>query len=683
MMPGLREWVFSAKTFASAMIALYIAFRMDLDRPCWAMMTVYVVAQPLTGAMRSKSLYRFAGTAIGAVVAIALVPNLVAAPFLLTAALALFVGLCIYFALLDRTPRSYLFLLAGFTAAIIGLPSVDAPQSVFATAIARLEETTLAIGCTTVIGAIVFPRPLGPALLSRIDAWFGSARSGCIAVLSGRPDDEAFGIVRRSLAADAVEIRMLTTHLAFDTSNLQAATQPIGLLERRILLLFPVLSAIGDYLAALRTAGGISPGVQALTDRLAAWVSAADSAPQQEAAQLHAEIEQAEPPIGPNSGWDAIVLTALLVRLRDLTDIVHDARALRRQVENGDPQLPQLALPHGVALGAARYRDHGMALLSGLSAALTVGVICAFWIASAWPAGGVAAMMAAVGCSFFAAQDDPAPMILQFLRLILIALTICAAYLFVVLPMVDTYAMMMLVFAPTFLVLGVMIAVPATNFTGMAIAANVAGLLSLADVYNADFTTFANNSLATVVGMGTAATFTRIVRSVGAVWSARRLLRANRRDLARVAASQGAFDQPTLTALIIDRLCELAPRLAASDAHADKAVADALIDLRIGLNVLNLQRDSAALPAGARVTIARTLEGVAGHFRHRASRRADDTLRADIDRAIVAVTSVSGARTRNLLLELVGIRHNLFPNAPPYQPHPDMVHVALPAGAPA
>jgi uncharacterized membrane protein YccC len=208
-------------------------------------------------------------------------------------------------------------------------------------------------------------------------------------------------------------------------------------------------------------------------------------------------------------------------------------------------------------------------------------------------------------------------------------------------------------------------------------------LLSLADVYNADFTTFANNSLATVVGMGTAATFTRIVRSVGAVWSARRLLRANRRDLARVAASQGAFDQPTLTALIIDRLCELAPRLAASDAHADKAVADALTDLRVGLNVLNLQRDSAALPADARVTIARTLEGVAGHFRHRPSQRADDALRADIDRAIVAVTSVSGARTRNLLLELVGIRHNLFPNAPPYQPHSDRVHAALPAGAPA
>ena len=44
------------------------------------MMTVYIVAQPLTGAMRSKSVYRFAGTLLGAVAAIALVPNLVDGP---------------------------------------------------------------------------------------------------------------------------------------------------------------------------------------------------------------------------------------------------------------------------------------------------------------------------------------------------------------------------------------------------------------------------------------------------------------------------------------------------------------------------------------------------------------------------------------------------------------------------
>ena len=31
--PGINEWLFSFKTFAAAMLALYIAFAIGLDRP--------------------------------------------------------------------------------------------------------------------------------------------------------------------------------------------------------------------------------------------------------------------------------------------------------------------------------------------------------------------------------------------------------------------------------------------------------------------------------------------------------------------------------------------------------------------------------------------------------------------------------------------------------------------------
>jgi uncharacterized membrane protein YccC len=307
---------------------------------------------------------------------------------------------------------------------------------------------------------------------------------------------------------------------------------------------------------------------------------------------------------------------------------------------------------------------------------LTIGVVCAFWIGAAWPAGDVAAMMAAVGCSFFAAQDDPAPAILQFLYLTLAAVAIAAVYLFVVLPVVVGFDMLTLVFAPTFLVLGALIAMPATNFSGMVIAVNVASLLSISDVYNANFAAYANNALATVVGMAAAATFTRIVRSVGAEWSARRLMRANRREIARVASHQGTLDQSTLTALMLDRLCELVPRLAASVPHADRAAAAALLDLRTGLNVVHLRRDSADLPVEVHAAIGRALDGIAGYFRTRAPRPPDGALRGDIDRAIVAVTVASGPRTGDLLLELVGIRHNMFPDAPPYQPVPQSARAA-------
>ncbi|MEJ2794497.1 FUSC family protein, partial [Iodobacter sp. LRB] len=108
-LPSFGEISFSLKSFAAAMLALYIAFSMDLPRPFWAMLTAYIVAHPFSGAVRSKAIYRVIGTVLGSVVTLLLVPNLVNAPELLLLALALWISLCIYLSLLDRTPRSYTF----------------------------------------------------------------------------------------------------------------------------------------------------------------------------------------------------------------------------------------------------------------------------------------------------------------------------------------------------------------------------------------------------------------------------------------------------------------------------------------------------------------------------------------------------------------------------------------------
>ncbi|MGO4705562.1 FUSC family protein [Microvirga sp. 2MCAF38] len=47
--PSWREVVFSIKTFGAAMLALYIAFRLNLTQPSWAMLTALIVSQPIAG----------------------------------------------------------------------------------------------------------------------------------------------------------------------------------------------------------------------------------------------------------------------------------------------------------------------------------------------------------------------------------------------------------------------------------------------------------------------------------------------------------------------------------------------------------------------------------------------------------------------------------------------------------
>ena len=107
-LPGWRDWAFALKTYAAAMLALYLALWIDLPRPYWALGTVYITSQVLSGATRAKAVYRVCGTVLGAAVSVVLVPNLVNAPILLSLAVALWVALCLYVSLLDRTPASYL-----------------------------------------------------------------------------------------------------------------------------------------------------------------------------------------------------------------------------------------------------------------------------------------------------------------------------------------------------------------------------------------------------------------------------------------------------------------------------------------------------------------------------------------------------------------------------------------------
>src|SRR5262249_7092828 len=134
----LRKLTFAIANTAAVLTALYIAFARDLERPYWAMFTVFIVANPISGAVRSKAVYRLLRTLAGAAISLLLIPPLVQSPMLLCLATALWVGVCLYLALLDRTPRSYAFLLAGYTATIVGLAVVNQPETIFDTCVSRV-----------------------------------------------------------------------------------------------------------------------------------------------------------------------------------------------------------------------------------------------------------------------------------------------------------------------------------------------------------------------------------------------------------------------------------------------------------------------------------------------------------------------------------------------------------------
>jgi uncharacterized membrane protein YccC len=674
-LPTASEALFSVKSFTAAMLALYLAMRIGLPRPFWAMLTAYVVAQPLTGSVRSKAAYRVGGTILGSAASVFLVPLLANSPELLTLALALWVAVCLYVSLLDRTPRSYLFMLAGYTVGLIGFPAVTNPASVFDVAVARVEEIILGIVCATLVHSLVLPQSVGPVLLARLDHAIDDARRWMRDAL-GRGNEAQVTEDRRKLAGDITELRLMATHLPFDTSHLRWTSRAIRALQDRLAQMVPLLSAVEDRLHALQQIdpASLSPQWRALLDDIADWGRGGAGDPSEWAAQLRNAIDDLTPAIGRDASWSEILKVNLAARLRALVNAGEDCYKLRRRIDVAlHRALPAEVREPGGTSPWVLHRDYRLALMSAIAAVAGIAITCAFWIATAWPVGWAAAMMAAVFCSFFAAQDDPVPGIKLFLNYTLLSIPVSAVYLLAILPAIHSFPMLVTASAPVFLLLGVYVARPTTTLRAMAVLFGVAGTLSLQDTGTADLVSFINIMLAQIAGIGAAALTTKLMRSVDAEWAVRRVLRAVWTELARLAETGRAPPIANVSARMLDRIALLTPRLAMAGEQQDLVAVDALSDLRVGLNMAQLLHIRSRLEADG-VSLQPLLQDLSAYFRNRPLPPAsaapmllnhtDDTLRA-----VCAMPPTP--EKRGAIAALAGIRRDLFPNAPPYQPRSD------------
>jgi len=663
------DLVFALKTFAASMLALVIALAMDLPRPYWAMATVYITSQPLAGATSSKAFFRVMGTLVGATMTVVLLPNLIDAPELLCLAIALWVGLCLYLSLLDGTPRSYVFMLAGYTVALIGFPSVSEPGAIFDTAVARVEEISLGIICASLVSTIVFPRSVAPAVAHRVDSWLSDARRLSEVVLLREGSGETRRGKRLKLATDIVEIDTLSTHLAYDRLTDRNAVTGLSEIRLRMLTLLPVIASLEDRLAALgEEALRRQPELKRLLEDLAQWI-ASDVSERRPAERIRAAISEQQAVLDGGADWERIITTSLLSRLRELVDLSRDCRVLTEAIaESRNVSTLELAFHSEAGAAPVRHRDRGLALWSAAGAVVAILICCAFWIGTGWPDGASAPMMAAVACSFFAAQDEPARFIRSFGRWSLVAIVVVAVYLFAVVPAISHLEVLVVALAPTFLLYGFLIGRPATAGTGMALAANTATLLAIQSTYSADFASYANSAVAFFIGVVIAEIVTRIARGVGAEWVANRLVLSNWKALAVAAERRGQRDRAEFAGLMLHRLGLLVQRIAYLS-ESDRRDTDSLAQLRIGINIIDLRRARYGLAASTIAVIDDMLDRLAVACRSYAGDGMPAELLTSVDRALAqAVKDPNDSAREDALIGLVGIRRGLFPDAPAYRP---------------
>ncbi|WP_165982795.1 FUSC family protein, partial [Dankookia rubra] len=616
-LPGWRDWLFSVRSFAAAMLALWLALWLDLPRPYWAVGTVYIVIQPLSGALRAKGLARFLGTLAGGAFAVATVPNLVDTPSLLVAVLALWVAGCTMGSLYDPTPRSYAFRLAGFTAALIAFPSVDAPGAVFDTALARVEEIGLGIACATLADQ-VFPRPATPVLLARLETWIGGmARFGADA-LTGRMEESRFIADRRRVARDGAALDVLFEETRYEAAQHRAGLAWVRALRARARTVPAMISAVADRARALRQdAPAARAALAPLLQETAAWLTATADPDSRAAARaaapaLLARLRAAGREAAAAGGdWPGLLREGLLARLDELVETWSQALAL----EPGAGALA--AAPREAAAPVTSgHTDPLLVGLTGLASVLAILACDLAWVATGWPEGGTATMMAAVSTAMFAQLDDPAPAIAKFLGWTSFAAVLAAAYLFAVLPAIDGFPLLAFALAVLYLPFGALHAQPARIGMALPVMVNTVALISLQEVYAAEFAAYVNGALALLAGFAAGLVSTRLVRAFGIEWRLRRLVAADRRDLARLTEGRQA-DLRRSVAAMLDRFEFLAGRIGSADAETLDVTE--LAELRAAVNVVRLREAAPRLPPRAREAVEAALAAVAARARDQAA----------------------------------------------------------------
>jgi uncharacterized membrane protein YccC len=379
---GFREIIFSVNCFIAVMLSLFIAFRLELKNPWWAMLTVYLTSQTLSGAMRAKAVYRIIGTLISGVVMLIIVPNLVDAPELTAAAIILWVAFCLYVSLLDRTPRAYMFALAGYTAALVGFPTVLDPGGIWDTAIGRMEEIVLGTVSAAVVHSVIFPRSVTSALFAKQTSMLANARRWIADGLRREPTTE-IEREQRQIASDVTELAILATNLPFDTASQRPNSKVVRAFDESVVAILPLLSVIEDRIAVLRRSG-LSQQIEHLIAGVADWCQRTDGSESAEADRLKQECATAMPDTKLQASWTDLMTVSLLARLHELIDSWHDCLELAALMRSPSLIRGRRARATVARIGAKPLHvDHGIAALSALTAACAISICCAFWIATA------------------------------------------------------------------------------------------------------------------------------------------------------------------------------------------------------------------------------------------------------------------------------------------------------------
>ena len=189
MIIPIHIWTFAFRIWLAAVVALYVAFWLQLGGASSAAVTVVILAQPTRGAALAKAANRIAATLIGATMSVVIAGLFPGERIGMLGAFICWICICVFVASYLRGYQAYAAVLSGYTVAIIALDNIDTPQNVFTTMTDRVAAITIGILCVTLINDFLGSPPVWRELDRRINDIWRDVRSYARDVLDGNQEN--------------------------------------------------------------------------------------------------------------------------------------------------------------------------------------------------------------------------------------------------------------------------------------------------------------------------------------------------------------------------------------------------------------------------------------------------------------------------------------------------------------
>ena len=189
MIVPVHIWAYAFRVSLAALVALYVAFWLQLGGASSAAVTVAILAQPTRGAALAKAANRIAATLIGATMSVVIAGLFPGERIGMLGAFVCWICICVFVASYLRGYQAYAAVLSGYTVAIIALVNIDTPQNVFTTMTDRMAAIMIGILCVTLINDVFGSPPVWSELDRRINDIWRDVRSYARDVLGGNEEN--------------------------------------------------------------------------------------------------------------------------------------------------------------------------------------------------------------------------------------------------------------------------------------------------------------------------------------------------------------------------------------------------------------------------------------------------------------------------------------------------------------